>query len=300
MVLNAEQDGLSHTVFMKLGGSPMHVAALPLRGSSSVIGALAVFHDATYIDLQADALWRRALIGVAVQTLLIACITLLTVHLCFGRPLLRMTLWLHELRTGGAAVGFPAPEQDQQNDEFQPLTQEVTRLASSLMAARAAAEEEARLRESAESNWTADRLRVFVQSRLGGDRLFAVSNREPYEHVRRNNGIECIVPASGLVTALEPVLRTCDGTWIAQATGDADKDTVDEAGRVRVPPEHPQYTLRRVWLTPEEEQGFYFGFANEGLWPLCHIAHTRPTFRTEDWQAYRAVNEKFASALSNT
>jgi trehalose-6-phosphate synthase len=105
------------------------------------------------------------------------------------------------------------------------------------------------------------------------------------------------VPASGLVTALEPILRACDGTWIAQATGEADQETVDKNGRVRVPPDHPQYTLRRVWLTPEEDQGFYLGFANEGLWPLCHLAHTRPTFRAEDWECYKAVNQKFAKVL---
>jgi trehalose 6-phosphate synthase len=107
----------------------------------------------------------------------------------------------------------------------------------------------------------------------------------------------CSVPASGLVTALEPILRTCDGTWIAQGTGDADRLTVDEFDRLRVPPDHPQYTLRRVWLTPEEEEGFYLGFANEGLWPLCHIAHTRPTFRASDWEHYRAINRRFADAL---
>jgi len=96
---------------------------------------------------------------------------------------------------------------------------------------------------------------------------------------------------------MEPILRACDGTWVAQATGDADRDTADEYDRVRVPPDHPQYSLRRVWLTKEEEQGFYFGFANEGLWPLCHIAHTRPTFRMEDWEYYQTVNRKFAEAL---
>ena len=293
VVRKAQEDGLAHTAFTMLAGSPVHVVAFPLRGDSATIGALAIFHDASYIDLQAAALWRRALIGVAVQTILIAFITLIMVRLCFGRPLRRTTQWLRELRTGAPI----APLEVSGRPELEPLTQEVEHLASSLQAARAAAREEARLRESGESNWTADRLRVFVQSRLGGDRLFAVSNREPYEHVRRNGNIECVVPASGLVTAMEPVLRTCDGTWIAQATGDADLDVVDDRGRVRVPPEHPQYTLRRVWLTKEEEKGFYFGFANEGLWPLCHIAHTRPTFRIEDWEAYRAVNEKFADAL---
>lgn len=293
VIRDAETDGMPHASYTQLDGTPTHVVALPLRSDSSVIGALAIFHHAAYIDMQAAALWRRAVFGVSVQTLLIAFITLLTVRLSFGKPLQRTAQWLKELRAGAPLAPIPVPERA----EFQPLTEEVERLASSLAAARAAAHEEARLRESGESNWTAERLRVFVQSRLGGDRLFAVSNREPYEHVRRNGGIECVVPASGLVTALEPVLRTCDGTWIAQATGDADLDAVDDLGRVRVPPEHPQYTLRRVWLTKKEEQGFYFGFSNEGLWPLCHMAHTRPTFRMKDWEHYRAVNEKFADAL---
>jgi len=223
----------------------------------------------------------------------IACITSLIIHLSFGKPMMRMAEWLRKLRTGTATEALQVPERD----EFRPLTQEMTRIASSLVAARAAAAEEARLRETAESNWTAERLRIFVQNRLHGDRIYAVSNREPYEHVRRDFKIECVVPASGLVTAIDPVLRVCDGTWVAQATGDADLDTVDERDRVRVPPEHPQYTLRRVWLNQEEQQGFYLGFANEGLWPLCHIAHTRPIFRAEDWEIYKAVNRKFADAL---
>ena len=287
------QDGLTHADFASLADDPVHVIAMPLRDDPLVIGTLSIFHDAAYIDVQTAALWRRALIGVAIQTFLIALITLLTIRLGFARPLKRMTESLRQLRTG-VATGTPAiPERG----EFEPLTQEVSRLASSLVAARAAAEQEARLRETAESNWTAERLRVFVQGRLGGHHLFAVSNREPYEHVRTDEGIQCRVPASGLVTALEPVLCACDGTWIAQATGNADRETVDEAGRVRVPPDHAQYTLRRLWLTEEEEQGFYFGFANEGLWPLCHIAHTRPIFRAADWDAYRAVNEHFADAV---
>jgi trehalose-6-phosphate synthase len=292
-VLQALGDGLTHSGFLVLGGDSMHVVALPLRNDPAVIGVLSVFHDTTYIDVQAAALWRRALIGVAIQTLLIGLITLFTVRWGFGRPLVRMTQWLRDLRTGSATAGPKISERD----ELQPLAREVTHLASSLAVARAVAEEEARLRESAESNWTAERLRIFVQSRLGGDRLVAVSNREPYEHVRRPEGIQCVVPASGLVTALEPVLCACDGTWIAQATGDADHEMVDHSGRVRVPPDHAQYTLRRVWLTPEEERGFYQGFANEGLWPLCHIVHTRPIFRPDDWEAYQTVNERFAGVV---
>ena len=292
-VTAALHDSLTHSGFLKLGGEPTHVVAVPLRQDPLVIGVLAVFHDAAYIDRQSAALWRRALVGVAIQTVLIGIITLLTIRWGFGRPVTRMTEWMREMRAGIAA---PRPEIPRQH-EFEPLAIEVTQLASSLAAARAAAEQEARLRETGESNWTAERLRVFVQSRLGGDRLVAVSNREPYEHIRRPEGVQCVVPASGLVTALEPVLCACDGTWIAQASGDADREMADHGGRLRVPPDRPQYTLRRVWLNPEEQNGFYSGFANEGLWPLCHIAHTRPTFRASDWEAYQTVNRRFADMV---
>jgi alpha,alpha-trehalose-phosphate synthase [UDP-forming] len=116
-------------------------------------------------------------------------------------------------------------------------------------------------------------------------------------HTRKGESLEVIVPPSGLVTALEPILCACDGTWVAHGSGDADQETVDANAHLRVPPDDPKYTLRRVWLTKEEEEGYYFGFSNEGLWPLCHIAHTRPIFRTSDWESYRAVNQKFANAV---
>jgi trehalose-6-phosphate synthase len=153
------------------------------------------------------------------------------------------------------------------------------------------------VREAGESLCTADRLRIHVQNKLQNGRLFVVSNREPYEHVLNEKSIEVMVPASGLVTAIEPVLVACEGTWIAHGAGEADTQTVDEHDRLRVPPDHPQYTLRRVWLSHEEEDGYYYGFSNEGLWPLCHIAHTRPVFRKEDWSCYQAVNRKFATAV---
>ena len=280
--------------FVRLATGTIHMVTLPLRDDDTVIGTLSLFHDAAYIDLQAAAMWRRALTGVVIQTILIVAVTLLTLRWGLRRPLRRMADWLHQLRMGSMVKPPDMPDQG----EFEPLTREVARFASSLTEARAAAENEARLRDTAEAHWTPERLRVFVQSHLKGSRLFAVSNREPYEHFRGAAGIECSVPASGLVTALEPVLRACDGTWVAQASGTADRETVDEHDRVRVPPDHPQYSLRRVWLTQEEEQGFYFGFANEGLWPLCHIAHTRPAFRVEDWEYYQTVNRKFAEALS--
>jgi trehalose 6-phosphate synthase len=129
--------------------------------------------------------------------------------------------------------------------------------------------------------------------------VIVVANREPYIHERTpDGGVRALHAVSGLVTALEPVVEACSGTWIAHGAGTADRDVVDEADRVRVPPDRPSFTLRRVWLGQEEEQGYYYGFANEGVWPLCHLAHTRPLFRRDDWDRYREVNARFADAVA--
>ena len=101
-----------------------------------------------------------------------------------------------------------------------------------------------------------------------------------------------------MVTALEPVMRACSGTWVAHGSGSADREVVDRSDHVRVPPEDPSYTLRRVWLSEAEEQGFYYGLSNEGLWPLCHLAYVRPAFRGEDWVVYQSVNRKFADIVA--
>jgi alpha,alpha-trehalose-phosphate synthase [UDP-forming] len=170
-------------------------------------------------------------------------------------------------------------------------------MTESLIAARAAAETEARLRDAGEHQWTAERLAVHIRELFGASRIFVLSNREPYMHVLQGRETVCTVPPSGLVTAIEPVLRACDGVWVAHGSGSEDAQNVDEHDRLRVPPGDPRYTLRRVWLSSEEEAGYYDGFANEGLWPLCHIAHTRPIFRASDWECYQRVNEKFAAAL---
>jgi trehalose 6-phosphate synthase len=289
----AKQAPAGSGAFFSWQGRPIYVATLPIGGEAGPAGFLSIFLDAGYIDAQAIPLWRRALAGIAVQTVMIVGATLLFLRWSLRRPLAHLEKWLSDLRRGAPPEDRDLPEEA----GFAPLKREAVRLATTLTAARAAAEEEARLRNAGESLWTEERLRVFIRTRLEAKRLFVVSNREPYEHVRRGGAVECSVPASGLVTALEPILRASNGTWVAQATGNADRETVDEGSHVRVPPECPQYTLRRVWLTPEEEQGFYFGFANEGLWPLCHIAHTRPIFRSPDWESYRIVNQRFADAL---
>jgi alpha,alpha-trehalose-phosphate synthase [UDP-forming] len=145
--------------------------------------------------------------------------------------------------------------------------------------------------------WTREFLSKFVRTKLDGYRFIVVSNREPFQHRRLNGQIECIQPASGMASALDPVMQACGGLWIAHGNGDADRQTVDRLDHVEVPPDRPQYTLRRVWLSNEEEEGHYSGLSNQGLWPLCHVAFTRPIFDPDHWQMYRRVNEHFAEAV---
>ncbi|MGH7965353.1 MAG: alpha,alpha-trehalose-phosphate synthase (UDP-forming) [Candidatus Binatia bacterium] len=145
--------------------------------------------------------------------------------------------------------------------------------------------------------WTDTLLQDTVREKLGNFRLIVVSNREPYMHNYVGEQIVCERPASGMVSGLDPVLRACGGLWVAHGSGAADRLVVDAQGRVPVPPEQPCYLLKRVWLTKEEEAGYYYGFANEAVWPLCHVVFTRPRFDLTDWQTYAQVNEKFAQSI---
>jgi alpha,alpha-trehalose-phosphate synthase [UDP-forming] len=142
--------------------------------------------------------------------------------------------------------------------------------------------------------WTKESLNELIQEKLSGYLFVAVSNREPYIHSFSGHNITWHIPASGLTVALDPVMQSCGGTWIAQASGDADKEVVDEFNKVTVPPDNPRYSLKRVWLSKEEEQGYYHGFSNEALWPLCHIVYTRPVFEKSNWEMYKKVNNIFA------
>lgn len=145
--------------------------------------------------------------------------------------------------------------------------------------------------------WTKDSLEETVKRRFGAAKLVVVANREPYIHNRDGEEIKVVRPPGGLTAALDPVMRACGGTWIGHGSGSADRETADAEGRLAVPPEDPEYTLRRLWLTKEEEEGYYYGFANDAMWPLCHIAHQRPRFDSADWETYRKVNRKFADAV---
>src|SRR5271165_3938463 len=289
----AIRDNHDESAFVKLGNTRILIFALPLHREDELSGGLVIVHDADYIQAQMLRVWRETFFRVMVQVFLVVFITLLIVRWSISGPIARAAQWMRAMRTGRISSSQKMPDLDM----FRPLAHEVATMAASLSLARNAAENEARLRDASESIWTADRLSVQLQTRLAGSRLFVVSNREPYMHQRNGKSLNVVVPPSGLVTALEPVLNACDGTWIAHGSGDADLEAVDAHDRLRVPPDDPRYTLRRVWLSKQEEEGYYYGFANEGLWPLCHIAHTRPIFRASDWQHYQEVNRKFTEAV---
>ncbi|HBR14397.1 MAG TPA: trehalose-6-phosphate synthase [Candidatus Omnitrophica bacterium] len=278
--------------FINLDNQNLHAYSVPLLNNEKATHVLTLFHDASYIQERVHRIWVNSFWRAGTQALLIAIVTAFLVYLNIMTPIRKTTEWIKKVRKGETSEKF-----DPQGQQLLgPLAKEITRMAKSLEMARLSAEEEARLRHTTDSRWTPERLKEFVRERLQGKPLFVVSNREPYMHIRKGKEIECIVPASGLVTAIEPVLKACGGTWIAQGSGSADRDTVDKDDKLKVPPEEPQYVLKRIWVDKKLEDGFYSGFSNEGLWPLCHIAHTRPIFREEDWAAYKTVNQKFATA----
>ncbi len=279
--------------FEPLAGRDSYYYAIPLLEHDRPAGALVIVYDASHIDRRVEGLVRQHGVRFLILAGALSVVTLLVVRWSLTHPIRRMAEWARELSTG---TPVPPPG-DAQTALFAPLATELSGLGRSLAKARATAEEEALLRIQGETVWTEERLKQFVNLRLGDRPLFVVSNREPLSHVWRGRQVQALVPASGLVTALEPVMRACGGVWIAHGSGDADRETADARGILRVPPGNPRYTLRRVWLTKEEEEGYYYGFANEGLWPLCHIVHARPTFRPEDWAQYVAVNRKFADAV---
>src|SRR5579872_1263559 len=293
--MHAANNDIGYGEFVRIDRVPFHIYALPLHHNGQIVGTLILLHDTNYIDTQISHTLRDSLFNAIIQMLLITALGVVLVRWTFTRPLLQTAKWLRMLRTGQSHAA-PVPAQGEIFDE---ITHEVTHLARDLTAARATAEQEARLRDSNASLWTAERLRVSVRNKLQNKPLFVVSNREPYMHVfnEKDKSVDVIVPASGVVTALEPVLIACDGTWIAHGSGNADREVVDEHDHLLVPPDHPTYTLRRVWLSAEEEKRYYAGFSNEGLWPLCHIAHTRPIFRPEDWLQYQRVNRRFADTV---
>jgi trehalose 6-phosphate synthase len=268
-----EQGGEASGTRSVLPSGPVHVSVVPLNNGTLPLGAVVLVHDLSFLEHREATARNLLLVAFFVLALVASLVTLLAARLAWRG----WTLDLRRALTGQASR------------EFQPLLRDVRELAG-----RLAVERGQDVRAGA---WSAARLRATLTEHLHGERIVILANREPYVHQKVDGEVRVLHPASGLVTALEPVLRACSGVWVGHGSGSADRDTVDAKDRILVPPGEESYSIRRVWLSDEEEQGYYYGFSNEGLWPLCHVAHTRPVFRAEDWQHYVHVNQKFANAV---
>ena len=276
-IARAANESLSKLLF---DGHRLMVAAFPIRGRT-VSGHLVILHDLAFAArraAKAKAWTVVALLGVALVGAALASLTALMI----GRRWVRsMRQAIEDVKLGRHTIGA---------DVEMPLAPEVRQILRDL-------EDTRRTADSPHVEWSPDILSGMLGNELPGAEIIVVSNREPYIHNRGMEGISLQVPASGLVAALEPVVQACRGTWVAHGSGSADREMVDGKDRIAVPPGASKYVLRRVWLSDEEQDGYYYGFANEGLWPLCHIAFVRPIFRKADWAQYKAVNARFAEAV---
>ncbi len=253
-----------------------HLSAVPVHVEGRVVGYAVLIHDLSFIEQRVTQTRRFSLAVFGFLSLVASALTIVAARWSFRD-------WIRELRAF-LRHGVDHPK-------FRPIMSDVRDLV-------------ARVIEDQDSDrdaraWTPERLKHTLQRNLHGEKVVILSNREPYIHEidPHTHAISVVHPASGLVTALEPVMRACSGTWVAHGSGSGDRLTVDKRDRIRVPPDEGSYQLRRVWLSEAEERGYYFGFSNEGLWPLCHLAHARPIFRGTDWHQYQRVNEKFANAV---
>jgi len=273
---------------LRVDSAVLHPTRVPLRlgEGPAATHSMLVLHDMSFIELRSTETRWYAVATFAVLALVVALITVAVAHMSWRG-------WMRGVRAMLTGEGLlrPFAEGPPNIDKaLLPLEAEIRSLFRRLERQRAA-------ETGAGEGWSAQRLRSVLQSQYAGDEIIVVSNRQPYSHERRGDEIVVNRPASGLVTALEPVLRAASGTWIAHGSGSADAEVSDRDGCVQVPPDRPAYTLRRIWLTSEQFKGYYEGFANEGLWPLCHIAHVRPVFRADDWRHFVDVSERFADAV---
>ena len=263
------------------GGHRLLVGAFPLA-TASTRGHLIILHDLAFVDeraARARFYAAIALLGVILGVGLLAAAAVLGI--------LRGWSQLVRSAVADAARGIePGPH----GGNILPMPAQMRSLVREFRPDRKDG-------DGLQVQWSPETLHRLLEEQLPGADVIAVSNREPYIHNRANGSIALQIPASGLVAALEPVMRACGGKWIAHGSGTADRETVDLRDHIRVPPASPAYTLRRIWLTDEEQEGYYYGFANEGLWPLCHIAFVRPIFRMEDWREYVVINQRFADAV---
>ncbi|RJX32059.1 MAG: trehalose-6-phosphate synthase [Oxalobacter sp.] len=267
---------------VRLPQGSLHFAVSPIDLEGERLGNLILVHDMSFIERRSVDTKRYVMALFVVLAIIISLVTVFIAHMSWRG-------WIKSVRTILSGDIF-SPINPDAAPEIKPLVSDLRALLHEMNLER-------RERDNTSQLWTPEKLRGLLHDELAGDEILVVSNREPYIHNKGKNAIEVQRPASGLVTAVEPVMRACSGTWVAHGAGSADRETVDSKDHVQVPPSNPSYTLRRVWLTEAEENGYYYGFANEGLWPLCHIAHVRPVFRSSDWEQYVAVNQRFADAV---
>jgi trehalose 6-phosphate synthase len=267
---------------------PLHVTVKPMASDAAPDGRLVLVQDMSFVTRRSEETKQYLFYLFMGLAAVVSLITVIIAQLSWRG-------WIAGMRSllrGEGLLRQPGVGATPDLPGFKPIARDLERLIREL-------EADARARDENQITWTPESLRAILRGELRGEDIIVVSNREPYVHQRRGDRIEVQQPASGLVTALEPIMRACSGTWIAHGSGSADREVVDKHDRVAVPPEKPAYQIRRVWLSAEEEAGYYYGFSNEGLWPLCHIAHVRPTFRSGDWAQYVAVNRKFAKAVAS-
>lgn len=257
----------------ELPSGRVHLSATRISLGDDRSGYVVLVHDLSYLSRREATTRRFLLVAFFILSIGASLVTLLAARFAWRS-------WTQDLRR--ALVG-------RASSEFQPLVHDVRSLAERLSRERES--------EAVSGRWSAQRLRSTLAQYLQGERIVILANREPYMHEKTESGIRVLHPASGLVTALEPVMRACSGVWVAHGSGSGDRETVDSHDRILVPPGEESYSVRRVWLSEEEENGYYYGFSNEGLWPLCHLAHTRPLFRAEDFEQYVRVNRRFADAV---
>jgi len=266
-----------------------------LDDENNVLGLVEVIYDTSYLFTMLSGIWERISITLIILIFLIALTAFLVQRQIFILPVRRLTLWFSHFQRGEIDKLKPFEERG----EFSKLISEVEQVALGLRVARKVVTEEAHTRVQKDEIWTQGKLRDLIHAKLGENSFFVVSNREPFIHMldKMSGKIKCVRPASGVVTAIDPILRASGGTWIAHGSGSADRSMVNSKDKLGVPPDDIRYILKRVWLSKEEEEGYYYGFSNEGLWPLCHVTHTRPIFRDSDWQMYKKVNHKFAESI---
>lgn len=267
---------------LRIEGGPVHVSFHPISGEIGPVGNLVLMHDLSFIERRSLDTRRYLIAMIGGLGAAIALMTVIVAQLSWRG-------WVSGARALLRGEGLVRP--------MVPPSPELAPLAADLRQRLRDLEDAYRREQRPQEGWSAERLQMLLRTQLRGDQVIVVSNREPYIHEKRDGRLTVHRPASGLVTAVEPVMRACSGTWIAHGGGSGDREAVDRHDRVALPPGEDDYLLRRLWLTREQEQGYYYGFANEGLWPLCHVAHVRPVFRRADWEAYREVNQMFADAV---